>query len=73
MTYRKIHKMVIGAGRLFDFSQSYNSELRKKYLQAESRTLDNNALRSDWEKVGKAIKSALDKAKDSNKIRQNHV
>jgi hypothetical protein len=62
----KIKAVLNGVGRLFDFSQSYNSELREKYLNTDSNTLDKEALQSDWIAVGKSLRNALDNYKKTD-------
>ena len=70
---RLIHVM-IGIGRLLDFSGSYNSKLNRKYLKTKSSELDRNALMKDWIRVGNSLRSAMDQNKLSDdKIRHDHV
>lgn len=61
MKYNRLKKMMVGAGRLFDFTQGYDSVLYNKYLNSDAKKLDNAALRSDWEKIGKDIRTAISK------------
>jgi hypothetical protein len=56
---RRIRNLLTGAGRLLDFSRSYDSSLRRKYLNTQSSVLDRAALGSDWRKVGNDIGKAL--------------
>lgn len=75
MKSQRVAEVVIGIGRLFDFSGSYNLRLEKKYLRTDSRRLDQKALKGDWIKVGKSLKSAMEQCDlpKSNSIRHNHV
>lgn len=58
----RIRNMVIGAGRLLDFSGSYN---RQAYGELKARSLvrvarsDTEALRSDWQAVGNDLRTAM--------------
>ncbi|MDE7168705.1 MAG: hypothetical protein K2N67_00740 [Mucispirillum sp.] len=49
-----------GAGQLLDITGSYCEPVLKKYLHTPSYEIDNNDIRSDWEAVGKDIKSAME-------------
>jgi len=75
MRCSKMKTLLIGAGKLLDFSSSYNAELRKKYLETDSSVLDRDALQSDWVAVGRSLRNALDKYEkaDSRTVRQNNV
>lgn len=74
MKSQRLIQVMIGIGRLLDFSGSYNSELNRKYLKTKSSELDRNALMKDWMRVGNSLRSAMDKNKLSDdQIRHNHV
>ena len=77
MKYRvsaKLIRIVVGAGRIFDFTNTYGQDLREKYLNTNSARLDRKAIMSDWSNVGKTIRTAMNKYKDSSDhIKHNHV
>ena len=56
---KNIQKAIAGAGRLFDFGRCYDSQYLKRYLGTNSRTLDDEALRSDWIRVGQDLRDAI--------------
>lgn len=73
MKYNKLKQIAVGAGRLFDFAQSYDSALHKKYLDTDAGQIESDALRSDWEKIGKDLKSAISRKTDSDDLKHNHA
>lgn len=73
MKYNKLKQVAVGAGRILDFAHSYDSALHKKYLNTEARQIEGEALRSDWEKIGKDLKAAISKEADRNNLKHNHV
>ena len=60
----RLNRVLSGAGRLFDFSRSYDFDLYEKYLNTSSGKLDRKSIQSDWQKVGNAIKKAMIKYKE---------
>jgi len=73
MKGHKLSQILMGAGRLLDFSTSYNIELKRKYLKTNSAKIDRDALKSDWQKVGQTIKSAMENYQDKDTTRHNHA
>ena len=63
--------LIIGAGRLFDFTGSYNSILFRKYLDTPSRQIDYQALLSDWQAVGGDLLEAMESYAERKEIRKN--
>jgi len=61
----QLKRILVGAGRLFDFSGSYSNEalmrLRARRVQI-SRRSTTDALRDDWEMIGHDMRTAMDKA-----------
>lgn len=64
MKLQKFYQILAGAGRLFDFSGSYNAKLRRKHVKTDPGKLDRNALSSDWQKVGDALRTSMGKLED---------
>jgi hypothetical protein len=67
MKYNKFKKIIISAGRLFDFAHCYDVDLHNKYLNTNSKKMDNEALRSDWKKIGMDLKNAITNQPSKNK------
>jgi hypothetical protein len=65
MTFKALEHKLIGVGRLFDFSSSYSRAFYDKYLATPSRTLDRDALASDWVKIGGDMRSAIERFRKS--------
>lgn len=73
MKYNKFKQVAVGAGRLLDFAQSYDSVLHKKYFKTEARQIESDALRSDWEKIGKDLKTVISRESAKGPLKQNHA
>jgi len=62
---RTLKNMLIGAGRLFDFSGSYGrasaQRMKRRHDALRSRS-DSDALASDWAKIGADMRKTLEKA-----------
>ena len=48
-----------GAGRIFDFTGSYNNDLYNKYLQKNSLEIDAENLATDWKSIDTGILNAI--------------
>lgn len=60
---KSLRRVVAGAGRIFDFSRSYDRVIQVKYLKTPSSVIDRDSLSSDWENIGQDFKSAINRFK----------
>ncbi len=64
---KRLKRLTIGAGRIFDFAGSYDVAVYNKFLRTDSDILDHEAVRSDWDKVGEDLKEALSSEADTQR------